>query len=225
MLPRVLEPEVMDSPEEAQAYDAMDHAEVNRLFVDDLLEAAGRFQISLDDVILDVGTGTAQIPVELCSRDPEFRVLGIDLAAAMLDLGQINVDSAGLREQIRLQQVDAKQLPFADEAFVCVMSNSIVHHIPDPSVALREMWRVVQPGGMVFVRDLARPPDEETLDRLVATYAADADQCQRAMFRASLHAALTVPEVQQIVAQLGCPAETVQATSDRHWTWAARKEG
>ena len=39
MLPRVLEPEVMDSPEEARDYDAMDHAEVNRRFVADFLTA------------------------------------------------------------------------------------------------------------------------------------------------------------------------------------------
>ncbi len=224
MLPRVLEPEVMDSPEEALAYDAMDHREVNRQFVDDLLEAARRFQVPLEEVILDVGTGTAQIPVELCSRDPRYRVLGIDLAAAMLDLGMVNVEAAGLREQIQLQQVDAKQLPFASGSFACVMSNSIVHHIPDPAVVLREMWRVVRAGGMVFVRDLMRPPDQATLDHLVRTYAAEADSQQQAMFRASLHAALTVPEVRQLVEAFGCPAETVQATSDRHWTWAARKE-
>ncbi len=224
MLPRVLEPEVMDTPEEAQAYDSMDHTEVNRLFVDDLLQAAQRFGVSLVDVVLDVGTGTAQIPVELCSRDSSYRVLGIDLASAMLDLGMNNVDAAGLREQIQLQQVDAKQLPFPDDAFICVMSNSIVHHIPEPAVVLREMWRVVRPGGMVFVRDLMRPPDERTLNHLVTAYAAEADEQQQAMFRASLHAALTVSEVQQIVSQLGCPAGTVQATSDRHWTWTARKD-
>ncbi len=224
MLPRVLEPEVMDSPEEALAYDTMDHTEVNRLFVDDLLQAARRFDVSLDGIILDVGTGTAQIPVELCSRDPDYRVLGIDLAAAMLDLGQARVDAAGLRDQIQLQQHDAKSLPFDDEQFTCVMSNSIVHHIPEPAVVLEQMWRVLRPGGLIFVRDLMRPGDEATLDHLVETYAGEAEPLQQAMFRASLHAALTVPEVQQMVARLGCPAETVQATSDRHWTWAARKE-
>ena len=55
MLPRVLEPEVMDSPEEAADYDAMDHRAVNRVFASDFLAAwDGR------NPILDAGTGTAQ---------------------------------------------------------------------------------------------------------------------------------------------------------------------
>src|ERR1051325_11092068 len=61
---RVLEPEVMDSLDEAIDYDAMDHAEVNRLFVADFLQAAGR--MAADAEILDLGTGTAQIPIEMC---------------------------------------------------------------------------------------------------------------------------------------------------------------
>ena len=75
MLPRVLEPEVMDSAAEAHDYDAMDHAQVNRVFVADFLAVwDGRGQV------LDVGTGTAQIPVELCRRVDGVRVVGIDLA-------------------------------------------------------------------------------------------------------------------------------------------------
>ena len=82
MLPRVLEPEVMDSAEEAADYDAMDHAEVNRVFVADFLAFwPGR------GGVLDVGTGTAQIPVALCRQAPEYQVVGIDLADHMLRVG------------------------------------------------------------------------------------------------------------------------------------------
>ncbi len=61
---RQLEPELMDSPAEAVAYDQMDHAEVNRRFVDDLLDAIGTTEGEL--TVVDLGTGTAQIPIELC---------------------------------------------------------------------------------------------------------------------------------------------------------------
>src|SRR4051794_3451060 len=69
-LTRVLEPEVMDSPDEARDYDAMDHSDVNRLFVGDFLTAAQRLlgqrsEREMPAEILDLGTGTAQIPVEL----------------------------------------------------------------------------------------------------------------------------------------------------------------
>src|SRR4051812_24889168 len=106
MLPRVLEPEVMDSAAEARDYDAMDHATVNRAFVADLL-AAGR----PGNPVLDVGAGTAQIPIELCRQLPGTHVVAIDLAEHMLEVGRGNVRRAGLDAHIQLERRDAKQLP------------------------------------------------------------------------------------------------------------------
>lgn len=218
MLPRVLEPEVMDTPEEAADYDAMDHAAVNRLFVEDFLavwDGAGP--------ILDVGTGTAQIPIVLCTHHPTAEVVGIDLAEEMLRVGRGNVARAGLAGRIRLEWVDAKAMPYPSDRFGAVMSNSIVHHIPEPAWVLAEMVRVVRPGAVLFVRDLLRPPDRTTLDHLVRAYAGEANAHQQQMFADSLHAALTLDEVRALVGALGFAPETVQATSDRHWTWWGRK--
>jgi ubiquinone/menaquinone biosynthesis C-methylase UbiE len=121
------------------------------------------------------------------------------------------------------RQVDAKGLPFADGRFTAVMSNSIVHHIPDPSRVIGEAWRVTAPGGLLFFRDLLRPEDDATVRRLVDTYAAGANDHQRQMFEDSLRAALTVEELRNVVAPLGLGPLTVQATSDRHWTFVGRK--
>jgi len=225
MLPRVLEPELMDTPEEAIDYDTMDHREVNRLFVDDLLAAlrAAGMAEAPPGVILDLGTGTAQIPIELCSCWPQARVLAIDAAGHMLRVGRKNVAAAGLAGRIELQQVDAKSLPYADGSFPIVISNSIVHHIAEPREVLREAWRVAATDGLVFFRDLFRPPDEQTLEHLVQTYAGEANAHQQQMFADSLRAALSVEEMQQLVGELGVAPSTVRATSDRHWTWTARK--
>jgi tRNA1(Val) A37 N6-methylase TrmN6 len=97
MLPRTLEPEVMDSAEEARDYDAMDHAAVNGVFVQDFLAAWDGRQ-----PLLDVGTGTAQIPIELCRRQPGVRVTGVDLAEHMLAVGRANVRRAGLEDRVGL---------------------------------------------------------------------------------------------------------------------------
>lgn len=218
MLPRVLETEAMDSLDEALDYDAMDHAEVNRVFVADLL-AAGP---DLSNV-LDLGTGTAQIPIELCRRERCARVLAIDSAAHMIAVGRRNVEEAGLADRIRLERVDAKRLPYRDAQFAAVISNSIVHHIPGPREVLDEAWRVAAPGGLLFLRDLFRPHDEQTIRRLVDTYAAGANRHQRQMFADSLWAALTVEEIRKLVAQYGQVPDSVQATTDRHWTWVAGK--
>jgi ubiquinone/menaquinone biosynthesis C-methylase UbiE len=219
MLERRLEPEVMDTPGEARDYDAMDHSAVNRAFVADFV-AQWRGQ----SPILDLGTGTALIPLELYkSGSTTARLVGVDLAAAMLEVGRRNVAAAGADRVIELRQADAKALPFADGDFAAVMSNSIVHHIPDPRPVLREAVRVTRPGGLLFFRDLMRPPDTPTLNRLVDIYAAGANDHQRQLFADSLNAALTVDEVRAIVTEIGFEPDTVRATSDRHWTWVSHK--
>lgn len=222
MLTRVLEPEVMDSPQEAIDYDAMDHSMVNRVFVDDFLHAWNRREReAADGKILDLGTGTAQIPIELLQRDARFSLVAIDLAASMLELARKNVAAAGFARQVRLEQVDAKHLPYPSGSFAAVISNSIVHHIPDPHSVLAEACRVRQAGGVLFVRDLLRPKDDRSVHHLVDTYAAAANAHQRQLFEASLRAALSLDEIRHIVSRLGHQSDEVQQTSDRHWTWIA----
>jgi ubiquinone/menaquinone biosynthesis C-methylase UbiE len=226
-LPRTLEPEVMDTEEEARDYDAMDHATVNARFCDDLLATGAR-----PGRVLDVGTGTALIPIELCRRDPRVEVDAIDLAGHMLSLAQRNVADAALGLRIRIARMDAKATPWPDGSFDAVMSNSIVHHIPEPRHVLNEVWRLVRPGGVLFVRDLERPVDAARVAELVSTYAPVPDAApevrsmhvrQRALFEASLLAALTADEVRGMVAPLGIPGDAVRSTSDRHWTLARVK--
>src|SRR5262249_9190124 len=160
-----------------------------------------------------------QIPIELCRRIAQVHVVGIDLAEHMLRVGRENVRRAGLEGRIDLVLCDAKGIPSGDGEYGGVISNSIVHHIPEPRRGLAELWRGVAPGGLLFVRDLLRPPDAGTLAALVDQYAAGANEHQRTMFAESLHAALTLDEMRALVAGLHFDPETVRQTSDRHWTW------
>jgi ubiquinone/menaquinone biosynthesis C-methylase UbiE len=219
MLPRVLEPEVMDSADEARDYDAMDHAQVNAVFVSDFLAAwDGK------NPILDVGTGTAQIPLELCRQASGAQIIGIDLAEHMLAVGRENVCRAGLDQRVRLERCDAKYLPYAPGTFAALISNSIVHHIPEPAAVLGQMERVLAPGGVLFVRDLLRPPDDEAVRALVALYAGAANAHQQKMFDDSLRAALALAEIRALVSALGYDPGDVRQTTDRHWTWHCRKK-
>ena len=216
---RILESEAMDSIEEALAYDAMDHTEVNRQFVSDLIEAG----FDSGDV-LDLGTGTALIPIELFQQVSDVRVMAVDLSENMLTVARNNIELASLTDQIQLDLVDAKSLPYETRMFDFVVSNSIVHHIPEPLSTLAEAVRVTRAGGLLFFRDLMRPAHDDEVTRLVETYAANESQHGRQMFADSLRAALTLDEIRQLVADVGFGAESVRATSDRHWTWVGRKE-
>ncbi len=219
MLERLLEPEVMDTPGEAADYDGMDHSAVNRRFAADFLSLPA----ADSGLTLDVGTGTPQIPIELCRQSRTIPIVAIDLADEMLKLARRNVAQAGFVDRIRIEKVNGRRMDYPDSHFAAVVSNSIVHHIPVPAECLAEMVRVCAVGGRLFVRDLSRPETEAELRHLVATYAGDANPHQRALFAASLHAAQTLAEVRAIVGELGFAPGTVSLTSDRHWTWSAVK--
>ena len=107
---RVLEPEVMDTLQEAIEYDAMDFTNVNTAFAEHAI------QLGATGLVLDAGTGTARIPILICQRCPNLRIIGIDLAEYMLKIGAKNIEAAGLSKQISLELVDSKCLPYQDAA-------------------------------------------------------------------------------------------------------------
>jgi ubiquinone/menaquinone biosynthesis C-methylase UbiE len=140
----------------------------------------------------------------------------------MLGLAADNIAMAEFDDRIEPVLADAKALPFNQARFPVVISNSILHHIAEPQQVIAEALRVAEPGGLQFHRDLCRPEDEAQLNRIVTIYAGAANAYQQKLFGDSLRAALTVEEVRDFVAAFGFARETVQTTSDRHWTWVAR---
>ncbi len=215
MLKRVLEPEVMDTLQDAEEYDTMDHSEVNRKFVADFLKIWNG-----QSPILDVGTGTALIPIEFCKQSDRGEIIAIDLAKEMLNLAHKNVTASHMENRIDLRCENAHQLSFADQVFPVIISNSIIHHIPDPEKCFAEIVRVAKKGAIFFIRDLMRPVSLVHLEKLVDLHTIGASAYQKKLFADSLHAALTLEEVRKIVAAYGFPEDSVQATSDRHWTWS-----
>ena len=209
-LERILEPEAMDTAEEAESYDAMDHTAANAAFVDRL------YELGAGGHMLDLGTGPAHMPILICERDGSARVTGIDLAHHMLRVARHNVDASGLGERIELLHGDAKDLGLADASYDAVFSNTILHHIPDPRPFLREARRLVRPGGVLLVRDLFRPADAPTLEDLVSRHAADATPDQRELFAASLHAAFTPEELRELCDECGLEDAAVVVDTDRH---------
>lgn len=214
MIKRVLEPEVMDSLEEAIEYDAMDFTEVNTAFSERAISVGPPEQ----GLVLDAGTGTGRIPVLMCQMRPQWKVTAIDMAQSMLQIASQHIQKAGLQSQITLQLVDAKNLPYQDGQFDMVVSNSLVHHLPEPLPFFQELKRVLKPKGGIFIRDLFRPADEITMNALVDSIGAEYDAYQKKLFRDSLHAALTLDEVNQFISLVGLEAVTVYQSSDRHWT-------
>ena len=212
---RILEPEVMDTVQDAAEYDGMDFAEVNANFAERAVILAPP-----TGLVLDVGTGTARIPIAIlqAAGKKELAIHAIDLSAEMLNLARKNIDNAGLSNRIMVHHLDAKKLPFDDGAYDMLISNSIVHHIPKPLGLFKELKRIVKKDGGMLIRDLLRPDSEQHVDALVKEYAGNDNDYQRKLFRDSLLAALTIPEIKALLSEAGLDDVTVVQSSDRHWS-------
>lgn len=201
----------MDTPAEATAYDQMDHSLPNRAFVDRIVELGG------GGSILDIGCGPGHMPLLICAAIEGASVLGVDLAASMIELAEAHLAASPFTERIRFEIADAKDLVgHGNESFDAVVSNTLLHHIPEPGAFLRECARLVRSGGVLLIRDLFRPATAARADELVELHAADCTLVQRELFRASLHAALTPGELRVMADQVGLAHAQLVVDSDRH---------
>jgi ubiquinone/menaquinone biosynthesis C-methylase UbiE len=207
---RTLEPEVMDGPREAAEYAACEYVEPNVAFVERLcaLGARGR--------MLDLGTGPGHIPLRVCAAIADAQVTGIDLSEHMLAVANELRARSPHAARIAFRVADAKGLDFDDASFDAVFSNTILHHIADPTPFLSEALRVLRPGGVLLIRDLYRPATPAAADALVDLHARDATPEQRELFRASLHAALTPAELRAAADAAGLGHAELTLDSDRH---------
>ena len=107
--------------------------------------------------LLDVATGTADLAIEAADGHPGIHVTGVDFVEEMLAVGRQKIASQGLSDRIRLLQADAMTLPFPDGSFDAAGIAFGIRNMPDRIQALREMQRIIVPGGQIFVLEMNFP--------------------------------------------------------------------
>lgn len=107
--------------------------------------------------LLDVATGTGDLAIMAARRLPGIQVTGVDISEGMLAHGRRKVAQAGLAERIELQQADSAALPFADGHFDAITAAFGVRNFEDLAQGIREMRRVLKPGGRLFVLEFSKP--------------------------------------------------------------------
>ncbi|MBK6368275.1 MAG: bifunctional demethylmenaquinone methyltransferase/2-methoxy-6-polyprenyl-1,4-benzoquinol methylase UbiE [Flavobacteriales bacterium] len=107
------------------------------------------------DRLLDVATGTADLAILAAKTVKE--VIGIDISEGMLSHGRTKVKDRGLEDRITLQQADSIALPFDDARFDAVTVAFGVRNFEDLERGLSEMFRVLRPGGRLFVLEFSKP--------------------------------------------------------------------
>jgi demethylmenaquinone methyltransferase / 2-methoxy-6-polyprenyl-1,4-benzoquinol methylase len=108
------------------------------------------------DTVLDVATGTAAVALELV-RQKDCYVVGVDRTPEMLAEGRHRVTLAAATRKVRLQEADARALPFEDGQFDALTFTYLLRYVEDPAATLRELARVVKPGGTIAGLEFAVP--------------------------------------------------------------------
>jgi demethylmenaquinone methyltransferase/2-methoxy-6-polyprenyl-1,4-benzoquinol methylase len=107
--------------------------------------------------VLDVATGTAAVAIELALARPARTVVGADQSPEMLAAGRERVERAGLAGRIELHEARAEALPFAHGEFDAVTFTYLLRYVDDVPTTLRELVRVVEPGGTVAMLEFGLP--------------------------------------------------------------------
>ena len=210
-LKRTPEPELMDERAQAEAYAEADFAEPHQHCVDTCMQLHG----TLTGHVLDLGCGPGDVLSRYAVANPQAEFTGVDGAPVMLELARQTVDGRGVGARVRLEKHYLPSVTLAERHYDAVISNSLLHHLADPSALWKTIASTGRSGAPVFVMDLMRPDSADDVEALVAKYAVGAPDVLVRDFRASLHAAYRVEEVQQQIASAGLQLE-VKMLSDRH---------
>ena len=223
---RSVEPELMDDPLQVQAYARADFGATDQALVDRLVELFGE---SLGDGpgprLVDLGCGPGNISFRLAERFPQTSVLGLDGAAAMLEVAQQELAQRvlgcpGLADRLRFAQVllGPETLPYG--GFTAVVSNSLLHHLHDPQALWRHLRPLAAPGAAIYIKDLRRPATPEAALALQQLHLASAPAVLQRDYLASLHAAFEPAEVEAQLRVAGLPVGEqglrVAALDDRY---------
>jgi demethylmenaquinone methyltransferase/2-methoxy-6-polyprenyl-1,4-benzoquinol methylase len=110
-----------------------------------------------DARVVDLCTGTADFAIAAVHAAPRARVIGVDFAAAMLAIGRDKVRQAGLGDRVRLVRGDATTIPVRDGWADAATVGFGIRNVVDPIVALRELARVIRPGGTLAILEFGEP--------------------------------------------------------------------
>ncbi len=111
---------------------------------------------SRPNLVLDVASGPGAV-VRVLTRRTDAYVVGLDLSEEMLSAGADNISRWGLKDRVSLVRGRAERLPFADATFDALTFTYLLRYVQDPAATLRELVRVVKPGGAIASVEFAVP--------------------------------------------------------------------
>jgi ubiquinone/menaquinone biosynthesis C-methylase UbiE len=161
--------------------------------------------------VLEVAPGPGFLAIEL-ARDPKFRVTGLDISKTFVQIAEKNAAEENVHVEFR--HGNASEMPFADSSFDLLVCRAAFKNFSEPKNALREMHRVLRPGGRGLIIDLRRDVPMTEIKRYVdGLHLSTVNQLFTAMtFRFMLlKRAYTKPELESMLAGVGFTRSEVQS--------------
>jgi demethylmenaquinone methyltransferase/2-methoxy-6-polyprenyl-1,4-benzoquinol methylase len=115
--------------------------------------------------LLDLCTGTGDVAIEFAKACPEMEIVGLDLSEEMLRVAREKLAQLNLDHRVQLVQGNALELPFAENSFEIVSQAFGLRNLPDRARGLKEIYRVLSPGGRALIVEFSIP--QSFLARLV----------------------------------------------------------
>ncbi len=211
---RVPEPELMTGAEQSEAYAKANFEEPHAMFIAQLIE---RVPITLcHRDILDLGCGPADITVRFAKRFEGCHIDAVDGSGAMLSHARVAVKRADLTDRVDFYQQSLPKLDLPRSHYDLIISNSLLHHLHEPS----DLWTTIKSLShaetQVFIMDLFRPESEQAADMMVQLYASTEPEILQHDFRQSLLAALTPQEINAQLHACDLGHLLIEILSDRH---------
>lgn len=209
---RILELELMEDENQVKAYAEADFEEPHSCFINCLKQVIGGQ--AFQGLALDLGCGPGDIDRRFAEAYPQSQLHAVDGSAAMINYA---LSSLAKPLQNRVHFI-LGQLPHAilpNSRYDVIFSNSLLHHLADPSV----LWEVIKqyshPGTCVAIMDLVRPNSPGAAQELVRTYASNEPLILQKDFYNSLLAAFSLEEIYQQLDEANLNLN-IKKVSDRH---------
>ena len=216
MMERIVEEELMNEEEQAKAYAFADFAAPHNLFIETFKEKFPDISSSFNDVVLDLGCGPCDITRRFARAYPDAGFHALDGSTEMLKCGKELNEKAGLTTRIKLIESNLSNLELPQPLYHAIISNSLLHHLHDPFMLWDNIKKHAKPFAHIFVMDLIRPVDEQTVQFLSNEYAGNESDILQKDFKNSLRAAFTVKEIRQQLDKVSLENLQIEEISDRH---------
>ncbi|MEJ2114598.1 MAG: class I SAM-dependent methyltransferase [Gammaproteobacteria bacterium] len=215
---RVVEPELMNDPEQVLAYSKADFEASHQSIVEHFAQI---FPNIFSDsrplhYILDLGCGSADVTVRFAHQFPSCKIDAVDGAEEMLKQAEMLIKRESLAERITLYHQRLPNCTFENKSYDVIISNSLLHHLHEP----KHLWSVIKQlattNTAIYVCDLFRPDTKLEANELVDQYANKEPEVLRKDFYNSLLAAFTPDEVRTQIDSEELDSLNIDIVSDRH---------